>query len=187
MGGNGSGNWYRSDTRRTVESCQRFTPAQLRPALTRVLRDDMASVTTVLNWVVTGGQEGSVLASVERQPDQQLALRLRYTTTFQDRTVDHNYLISMVATPSNLPGNEGRRWWFVCPLAANGVACTRRVHTLYLRGAWFGCRTCHGLTYTSCNESHQFDRLARLLAREMPEFGEEAAKLLATRFLRRTL
>ena len=189
MGGNGSGHWYRSNTRRTVESCQRLTPARLRPVLTRVLRDDLGSAATVLTWVATDGQESSIMATVERQADQQPVLRLRYTTTLRDdHTVDQNYLIPMVATLSNLPGNEGRRWWFVCPLSINGIACARRVHTLYLRGAWFACRTCHNLTYTSCNESGQFDRLAGLLAQQMgdvPGMSRDVAKLLAARFLQR--
>jgi hypothetical protein len=32
--------------------------------------------------------------------------------------------------------------------------------------AGFGCRRCHELTYTSCQESHKFDRLYGRIARE---------------------
>jgi hypothetical protein len=34
-------------------------------------------------------------------------------------------------------------------------------------GRYFGCRQCHGLTYTSCQESHKYDGLYRLVARNM--------------------
>ncbi len=53
------------------------------------------------------------------------------------------------------------RWWFACPLVVNGRACGRRVRMLYLppNGRYFGCRGCHDLTYRSCQESHQYDRL----------------------------
>lgn len=55
----------------------------------------------------------------------------------------------------------GERWWFTCPLYVNGVACNRRVGKLFLPpGAkYFGCRHCHGLTYQSCQEAHQTERL----------------------------
>jgi hypothetical protein len=59
----------------------------------------------------------------------------------------------------------GRRWWFTCPLVVNGMACHRRAGKLFLPpGAkYFGCRTCHALTYRSCQEAHRDDRVfARL-------------------------
>jgi hypothetical protein len=54
----------------------------------------------------------------------------------------------------------GRRWWFICPLIVRGIA-TRRAAKLYLPpGAkYFGCRKCHDLTYRSCQEVHQTERL----------------------------
>jgi hypothetical protein len=41
------------------------------------------------------------------------------------------------------------------------------VGKLYLRGGFFGCRQCHQLTYTSCQQSRQHDTIFRHLAREM--------------------
>jgi hypothetical protein len=60
----------------------------------------------------------------------------------------------------------GRRWWFTCPLIVNGRSCGRRVGKRYLPpGArYFGRRRCHDLTYTSCQESHRYDRLFKSLA-----------------------
>jgi len=48
----------------------------------------------------------------------------------------------------------------------NGRGCGRRVGKLYLPpgGRYFGCRQCHDLTYTSCQESHRYDRLFGRLA-----------------------
>ena len=52
------------------------------------------------------------------------------------------------------PRFGGLRWWFVCPLLVDGVACRRRVGKLYLppRARYLGCRHCHQLTYRSCQE-----------------------------------
>ncbi len=74
--------------------------------------------------------------------------RLSYQTGQPAECLD--YPIPLVSTACHL---GGVRWWFVCPLSANGVACGRRVRKLYLRGKYFGCRHCHGLTYTSSQES----------------------------------
>jgi hypothetical protein len=41
------------------------------------------------------------------------------------------------------------------------------VAKLYLPRRYFGCRHCHGLTYTSCQESHKFDSLNRLMAQNL--------------------
>jgi hypothetical protein len=46
-------------------------------------------------------------------------------------------------------------------LIVGDVACNRRAGKLYLpSGArYFGCRKCHDLTYKSCQEAHQLERL----------------------------
>jgi hypothetical protein len=60
----------------------------------------------------------------------------------------------------------GRRWWFIRPLIVRGVPCERRAGKLYLPpGArYFGYRKCHDLTYRSCQEAHQSERLFGRLA-----------------------
>lgn len=67
--------------------------------------------------------------------------------------------VEMTTTPTEF---DGRRWWFTCPLIVNGVSCRRRIGQLYLPPGeqFFGCRTCHDLTYRSCQESHKYARLA---------------------------
>lgn len=67
------------------------------------------------------------------------------------------------------PNYGGKRWWLTCPLVLNNRSCGRRVSKLYsMRGCdYFGCRHCFNLTYTSCNESHQFDLLHQSIAARM--------------------
>lgn len=59
--------------------------------------------------------------------------------------------VRLETTPCHL---GGVRWWFICPLGVGGQPCRRRVAKLYLPywSRYFGCRTCHDLTYTSCQE-----------------------------------
>ena len=62
----------------------------------------------------------------------------------------------------------------------------RRVRKLYLppRGRYFGCRQCHDLTYTSCQESHKDDRAYRMLAGRTgytPAEVKEVFKLIGKR------
>ncbi len=69
----------------------------------------------------------------------------------------------------------GQRWWFTCPITINGVACNHRVGKLYLPpyAKYFGCRHCHRLSYRSCQEAHQDERMFYLItgSREFdPEF-----------------
>jgi hypothetical protein len=74
-----------------------------------------------------------------------------------------NYTVRLTTTR---PRFGGLRWWFTCPVVVNHQACGRRVGKLYLPpGARnFGCRQCHELTYTSCQESRKYDSLCRHMA-----------------------
>jgi hypothetical protein len=74
-------------------------------------------------------------------------VRLFYTVGSPGEALD--YRVGLVTTR---PQFGGLRWWFVCPLVVNGLPCGGRVAKLYLCGRYFGCRRCHGLTYTSCQE-----------------------------------
>ena len=65
------------------------------------------------------------------------------------------------------PGLGGLRWWFECPLTVNGVPCGRRVGRLYLPpwARYFGCRHCFRLTYRSCQQAHETERLLAWLCK----------------------
>jgi hypothetical protein len=97
------------------------------------------------------------------------SLRLMYS--MRSANADLDYPVRLVTTPCRL---GGVRWWFVCPLSRDGVACGRRVRKLYLSGRYFGCRHCHDLTYRSRQES---DSRAYALARAgLGAIGNPAGK-----------
>ena len=72
------------------------------------------------------------------------------------------YPIRITSTP--LPWNR-QRWWWICPLSKDGVACCRRVSKLYLPhgSRFFGCRKCHELTYRTSQQAHSFERFLKRL------------------------
>jgi hypothetical protein len=73
----------------------------------------------------------------------------------------------------------GARWWLICPLVRNNVACGRRVRKLYLCGKYFGCRHCHNLTYRSQQESDsRVYALARAGLDAMPKIGQASVTQL---------
>ena len=86
-------------------------------------------------------------------------------------TADGEPVECPVTLQTTTPGFGGRRHWFTCPLARDGIRCGRRVGKLYLRGRLFGCRHCHRLTYRSCQESHQTERMFAAMG-----YGPDAAR-----------
>ncbi|MBN9122903.1 MAG: hypothetical protein J0I06_27820 [Planctomycetes bacterium] len=87
-----------------------------------------------------------------------------------------DYSVRLVTTGCHL---GGVRWWFVCPLVRDNVACGRRVRKLYLCGQYFGCRTCHNLTYRSRQESDaRVYALARAGLGAMPPIGRASVAQL---------
>ena len=89
-----------------------------------------------------------------------------------------------VSLTRTYPHFGGVRWWFTCPLIRDGMACNRRVAKLYLPSGteYFGCRHCHSLTYTSCQDSHRFDALHEILGREVGIPGSVVKKILDGKF-----
>ncbi|MCE5199571.1 hypothetical protein LLG39_11415 [bacterium] len=45
-------------------------------------------------------------------------------------------------------------------------------------GKYFGCRQCYNLTYTSCNDSHRFDGLFRLMGAKMGMSAKDVKRTL---------
>jgi hypothetical protein len=80
------------------------------------------------------------------------------------------------------PNLGGVRWWGRCPLVVSNVACNMRVCKLYLPpgGRYFGCRHCHQLTYTNCQESHGDDRHNRRLAGKMGQDFATVKRLMSS-------
>lgn len=70
-----------------------------------------------------------------------------------------DYPVKLVATPCRY---GGKRWWFICPLSKDDIACRRRTLKLYLGGKYFGCRHCYELTYQSSQKHDaRVDRLSQ--------------------------
>jgi hypothetical protein len=163
MGGSGSGRWGWHDKKTTVEECLILSAGKL--ARDGIIAQSAGS--GCFWWTNTGTGGRTASAGYSREIDGELiVLRLRYTVARRGGDKhDVEEPIPLRITPSAV---GGRRWWFTCPLVANGRPCGRRVSKLYLPpGAWyFGCRHCHDLTYTSCQESHRYDRMYGRLAQE---------------------
>ncbi|MDB5297498.1 MAG: hypothetical protein JWO31_3481 [Phycisphaerales bacterium] len=159
MGGYGSG--WQGSKRATVEDGLTLSEARLtRTGLLGPNRHQVGTVT----WTNTA--TGEQAATIGLDPDvwaEQGSTRLHYT---RDKTDAVDYRVAVTSTP--LPWG-GRRWWFACPLVVDGRACGRRCDKLYLPPGrrHFGCRRCHGQTYTSCQESHKHDRWAALLGQDL--------------------
>jgi hypothetical protein len=166
MGGPGSGNhyhWWRSAKKTVVEEC-------LRIDADRWTREGIlkAGVHQTGSWVWTYGDGGTFRVNYEAVT-LDLArplLRLWYSWVWRSTGKEDSagYHVRLTTTE---PRFGGLRWWFVCPLVVDGMACGRRVGKLYLPplGRYFGCRRCYDLSYTSCQESHKYDCLFRILAR----------------------
>lgn len=168
MGGPGSGNWYRWQGRKsTVEGSLRLAMRDFHGRLYR-------RAAGVLTWMWTDGNQSSVGWYMNREGDGPV-LTLHYRWRNHE---DVQIPIRLQSTPTQF---GGRRWWFTCPLVINGVACNRRASKLYLppRARYFGCRQCHALTYRSCQEAHQAERIYGRLASELG-YGAEIGRQLAS-------
>ncbi len=169
MGGWGSGRWQRDDSKATVESCLALDVNYMR-------RKGMLfpGAGGTLNWTYagTGKPSASVVYRVVCLPDEEELLRLWLSYRRQD---SETIRLPIDLQPMHLHFG-GLRYWFICPLLVNGVACRRRVGKLYFCGRYFGCRRCHDLTYRSCQESHQYERHELAIEKMFAHFhGKKAA------------
>jgi hypothetical protein len=161
VGGSGSGNWWRWQGKKsTVEESLVVGMKDLRKAL-------FAGAAGSLTWTWASGSKSSIGYYVTGN-DECRTVTLHYR--WRD-TEDANIPIRLTTTPTQF----GRpRFWFVCPLIVRGIACNRRAGKLHLPpGAkYLGCRKCHDLTYRSCQEAHQSERVFARLG-----FDAEVAKM----------
>lgn len=168
MGGMGSGNHYyhyhRPAKKCTVEDCLSLDAC-------RWMREGILKAGAWLSgswrWTYRSGRECSINYEVNTRDPARPSVRLRYSRTPHGREPES--LDYSVALTTTRPRFGGLRWWFLCPLSCNGRACGRRVGKLYLPpgGRYFGCRHCHDLTYTSCQESGKFRSLYRHLGADL--------------------
>ena len=159
MGGPGSGRWNGHDKRTTAEECLVVSIAQL--FRQRAL---VPGARTSGSWAWTRTNEDEPFASIGFETDAVAPahawIRLRYISN--GNAVDYRVRLTITR-----PNFGGVRWWFVCPLVRADGGPPRRVAKLYLPPGqiYFGSRDAHGLTYASCQESH--DRLFRRIAAKL--------------------
>jgi hypothetical protein len=166
MGGQGSGvtywHWWRPAKKTTVEDSHSIEA-------NRWMREGILKggvhLTGLWQWTYRNGGEFSVNYEVHTLDAENPWLRLWYSWRSKStgQAGSEDYSIGLTTTR---PRFGGLRWWFVCPLVVRGRSCGRRVGKLYLPPGtrYFGCRRCHDLTYTSCQESCKYDRVWRMLA-----------------------
>ncbi len=150
MGGPGSGNWIRTKARTTTSSCLVLDLATLS-------RDQglQYGVKGVVTWTWPSGSIAARVAyRILREDTVPTAVELSYIWN-NEKPVSH-----LIGLQTSQLYSGGRRWWMCCPLERDGVPCGKRIAKLYLKGPYFGCRTCHDLTYQSCRESHIEQRLS---------------------------
>lgn len=159
MGGFGSGRWERATRKETVEESLTLCIDDLR----HYLRPDVSGK---IRWTSYDGSRDDVAFFVSGEGEKP-RLTLSYRVDGQH---DVSLQIHFTSTPTNF---GGRRLWFACPMMIDGVPCDRTVGTLHLppSSTFFGCRTCHDLTYQSCRESSNWKRLPDRI-RSMQKFLE---------------
>jgi len=162
MGGYGSGHRLEGQTKTAVEGCLALDMNRLRRK-GRFCEPPPGGLTGRLTW--KGRRAGKRLGKVDYELEllgDELALTLCYSV--QGQPVELPVSIERRPQPFG-----GARWWFRCPRTVEGGPCLRRCGVLYLPpgGRHLGCRRCLRLTYTSCQESHQWDTAARQLAGEL--------------------
>ncbi len=162
MGGNGSGTWVRCNTKYTVEQSLTLAMHDFR---NRIYPNSSGTFT----WTWASNNRSSIGYSVTWNDGLTITLHYRW----RDRE-DVQTNIQLQSTPTHF---GGERLWFSCPSIVNGVACGRRVSKLHLppEAKHFGCRECHDLTYRSCQEAHQEERLFGRIER-MEQYMETLTK-----------
>ena len=144
MGGYGSGRKFFASPKTTVEDSLTLSAYYMQkyglfnPCRSGALRWKRGDrVTSSIGYTMDGNGE---------------ILTLDYTKTVNGQKEDIKTHIQIGKGATNFGGH---RYYFLCP------NCRRRYSKLYLPpGAKiFACRKCYDLTYTSCQESHKFDRL----------------------------
>ena len=111
--------------------------------------------TGTLSWKDADGREiASVLWETESVEEAAALIQLRYSLRTRGAGDPGEGVVEPVRLLATRPNYGGVRWWFACPLITDGKSCGRQVAKLYAPpGArYFGCRTCHRLTYRSVQQ-----------------------------------
>jgi hypothetical protein len=136
MGGSGSGNWYRFDSKTLAEHCCSIDVRQL---------SRWGSLKPWLRYPLEWNNGSNIV--IETRPG---AIELFYGISRNGQPREDVHIEVPLSWTSCNYG--GKRPWFVCP----GKGCGRRVAKLYLAGKYFLCRHCHDLAYLSQRQGKEF-------------------------------
>lgn len=150
MGGYGSGSWWRNTKKATTDNYLRLSISYL---LKKgfITPNHHSAGTLRWSWLRTGEVAGSIGYTADMQSSS-ATLTLQYTHGSGEEKEALKYDVALTTTPHY----GGVRWWFICPVSG----CGKRVAMLY-GGRFFACRSCHGLTYRSQQESVPFRLLSQ--------------------------
>ena len=181
LGGPESNRWGAYYKRRmTVEDCWMLPTSKLKDCFSELpaappagyclaVKIANGKLKRIYYWVdPCGSDDGQPLLKLVYNPSDSLSPRAELSV---ELTYTH-------------PNYGGLRWWFKCPLfRKTGGVCGRRVAKLWLPPGqrYFGCSECHGLTYKSSLECHDFDGLFSVMGdggvdEKAAEIGRAALK-----------
>jgi len=137
MGGQGSGNRWRSGTKRTVDGSKRIDIRYMNK------HGMLKSGHFDWFWTRNGERMGDVGISVVAGIS--ITVTYRWNSSSNEEWKSMKQTVLLAHTSCALGGS---RPWFICPY------CQRRVAVIIVDGPHVACRHCLNLTYTVCNEDH---------------------------------
>ena len=190
MGGYGSG-WHRYDKRQCVEDGLTLRASGYKPFVAEAHAEGC-----LVGGRSTWGRAGQVTDRIGFTYTPEAAdldglaeagggiagrVELTYDCIKEAERESVTYPLAVEVRPCRF---GGWRVYVRCPLSRNGQACGRRCEKVYLPpGArYFGCRTCHRLTYRSAQEAHHFDGLFKRLGKSMGMNPRDVERVLSARY-----
>lgn len=145
MGGRGSGDYIRSNSKPTTDN---FLKLDLR------MLNKRGWLVPNVNQTITWSRNDNVIGRISYVLSSNKITLLYAHGTSSNQPESINDEIQLIKTSCNF---GGERTWFCCP------SCSKKVLVLF-GGKYFRCRQCKGVVYASSNES-QLDRSRRALAK----------------------
>ena len=141
MGGRGSGNWNRFESKTLAEDCLSIDIRQL---------NRMGGLEPWKRYNLTWKNGSNIIIKTKQE-----AIELSYTISRKGQQCKDVHVDVPLSWSACNYG--GKRPWFICP----GNGCGKRVAKLYLGGDRFLCRCCYDLVYSSQRKEKGFRMLDR--------------------------
>jgi len=145
VGGVGSGNWYRWNSKATTDECRSLD-------IRRFHRERLLKPGYRFSWSWRRAERKVASIDVLVYRDH-LILSYRYRRSGEEWE-DVREPVPLQWTPCNFGGEKS---WFICP----GAGCGRRVAVLYKPNRYFLCRHCYDLAYQSQRDNKVYRALHR--------------------------